>query len=173
MKHLKFLLCTFTFVSFFAISEAYAKPQLDSRTDKVLVTQKINASATEVWDILARLDGVEQIVPHMIKSTKVVGEGQGAVRICTDHDGNEFHEEVLAFDNGSKRLAYTLSKGPMPLQNLVNSIQVLPLQDSSSLLVWSSKFDVPAQIQNPQGMVEMMNGMITMSAQGVKTLAEK
>lgn len=172
MKNFKYILSAVLGSAMLLTVQVNASVTIDDRTVQAFHTQIINASADKVWGLVSDLDHIEEIIPEVIKSTKVTGEGKGAVRICTDHEGNDFVEKILSFDDKSRRMVYAIEKGPMPVKNMVNTFQVISLSDIKSVLVISSRFDIPQKIENPEQVKMMMQGMITMSAMGFKSQIE-
>lgn len=148
--------------------------QMDDRENKAIVRQVINAPAEKVWQEIGRIDGIENFIPTVFKETSVKGKGKGAERICVHHDGRELVERIVAFDEVSMTLSYTLISGgeSFPIENVLNTVQVHPVSATQSLLVWESKYDDRADSENPAMTQEFTQGGLAMAAAGAKRYIE-
>ena len=170
---LKIISVSFAILFGILSSQLHAGITVDSREDKVQIQQQVDASADEVWALLAKLDGIEQFVPQMFKSSTVAGKGKGAERICTHHNGDKLIEEILAFDSNSRTYTYSVKSGVMPVADMINRVQVLSLSNNRSLIVWSSKFDLPPSMSDASPIQNMIATGLSAVAKGVKLVAEE
>lgn len=161
-------------VSILISGVAHANKPIDIRENKAIARQVINAPADKVWAEIGRIDGVENFIPTVFKTTSKKGEGLGATRICEHHNGHTLVEKIVAFDEESMTLTYTLLSGgeQWPIENVYNTVQVHPISEQESLLVWVSKYDDIQGSQNPAMVRENTQGGMAMVAAGAKRYIE-
>lgn len=160
-------------ILFTSLAQANVKP-IDDRENRAIARQTIDAPADKVWSEIGRVDGVENFIPTVFKSTSVEGKGKGAERVCVHHDGRELVEKIVAFDEVSMTLTYTLVRGgeQYPIENIYNTVQVHPISETQSLLVWESKYDDKEWAENPKMMEEFTQGGLAMVTAGAKRYIE-
>jgi carbon monoxide dehydrogenase subunit G len=118
----------------------------------VKVSERIEASADRVWELLRDFGAVSRYAPG-IDSCEVEGEGVGAVRTLT-MGAMSLKERLEACDDAGRRLQYAIVAGPLPFENYLATIEVR--EDGGACTVdWSSTFD-PQGVSEEQarGMVE-------------------
>ncbi|WP_370980975.1 SRPBCC family protein [Agaribacterium sp. ZY112] len=158
--------------SSFTMAELSDAP-IDKRDNQAIARQVINAPANKVWKEIGRVDGIENFVPEVFASTSVEGEGEGAIRTCVHHDGRKLVEQVVAFDEVSMTLTYTLVDGSeLPMINMYNTVQVHPINETQSLLVWEAKYDVTEEAENPELVHQYMQGGLSVVSAGAKRYIE-
>lgn len=119
----------------------------------VKVSERVEAGASAVWDLLSDFGGVTRY-SEGIESCTVEGEGVGAVRTIRLPGGMTLQERLEAFDDAGRRLQYAIVAGPLPMDNYLATIAVREDGDAS-VIDWSSTFD-PKGLSEEQarGMVE-------------------
>lgn len=125
----------------------------------------VPAPADQVWRDLRTFRGVERFLPPIHRS-EVDGEGAGAVRVCTMHDGARLEERLERVDDDRRELEYTILNGPMPLENYRSTMQVLEQGPTSCQVVWACTFDA---LDAPEG--ELEQSMSDLYAAGLDGLA--
>ena len=134
----------------------------------------INASANDVWKTIRTFDGVEKYLP-MISHSEVDGKGVGSTRTCTisgiEGQGDSKAVEKLDYLNDDERtISYSILEIPMPVKDMVNTVQIKDLGNSKSEIIWKSRFE-PNGIPEDQAN-KMIQDILLMAISGLKTLHE-
>jgi hypothetical protein len=119
----------------------------------VKISERVEASASDVWDLLRDFGGVTRY-SRGIESCTVEGEGIGSVRTLTMGGGVQIAERLEAFDDAGRRLQYAIVSGPLPMEDYLSTVEVR--EDGDACVIdWSSTFD-PKGVSEEQacGMVE-------------------
>jgi len=107
---------------------------------KVLVERTLDMPRKKVFDALVNFGGLDKLMPDMIASCDVTGEGVGAVRNIKFKDGGTVIERLdIAHDDSV--FGYTiLSNDAVPLKNYC---AVVTLEDAGGKTVarWGSNWD--------------------------------
>ena len=104
----------------------------------VNVSERVEAPADAVWDLLGDFGGVARYTPG-IESCQVEGSGVGAVRTLGLPGGLELQERLESLDGAARCLEYSILAGPIPVKDYLARIQVIP--DGGACTVnWSSSF---------------------------------
>jgi carbon monoxide dehydrogenase subunit G len=119
----------------------------------VKVSERVEASAEKVWELLRDFGGVQRFSPAIEKVT-VRGSGVGAVRTLQVPGGVSLEERLEAFDDGGRRLSYSIVAGPIPVTGYLATIEVKD-EGKACRVDWSSQFE-PKGISDEQarGMIE-------------------
>jgi carbon monoxide dehydrogenase subunit G len=118
----------------------------------VKVSEQIEASAEQVWELFRDFGGIQRFSPQIEKVT-VAGQGIGAVRTLRLPGGAALEERLEAFDDAGRRLSYAIVGGPIPVANYLATIEVHD-DGKGCRIDWSSHFE-------PKGMSdEQARGMI-------------
>jgi len=132
----------------------------------------INASADKVWNTVGAISNVEQYMP-MITSSSVEGSGLGAKRTCVvaNEKGEEMgkiEEEIVDFDNETKKYSYSIISSPFPVENYVGTVNVTSTNDNECELEWFSKCD--AKEMPEEDVRNMLQGVYSSIISEVKKL---
>ena len=134
-------------------------------------SQIVNASADEVWERLRKLDGLEEIAPHLLNETWIHDNalpGVGVKRSCTapgtPKGQASYTETILEFSDSERYYKYTVDQGT-PTKNMINSLRVVDLGYHKSMVVWTSVRD--GYIDNPQMTEVEFNEFLTMAGQSI------
>lgn len=115
------------------------------------ITKTIPAAAGSkvAWKKISDIGAVDKLV-EMIASCSLDGD----VRTCTLPDGQAIKERVITVDEDVKRVVYTVTEGPLPMEFHCASVQVVE-EDNQTNVVWI--VDVkPDELAAP--LSEMMDG---------------
>ena len=113
---------------------------------RVAMTQKLSASADQVWSRIGGFSTLHEWHPAVEKS-EVDGAGAGAKRNLFLAGGANLIERLDAEDADGRSYTYTILESPLPVANYQAVIKVVDNGDGSSTVDWSSNFD-------PQGAPE-------------------
>lgn len=129
----------------------------------VKVSERIEAPAGAVWDLVRDFGGVQRYAKE-IQACTVEGEGVGAVRTLS-MGALQLRERLEAFDDARRRLQYSIIAGPLPLADYLATIQVS--EDGDACRVdWSSTFE-PKGIAEPQAQA-MVEGIYRSGLAGIR-----
>jgi carbon monoxide dehydrogenase subunit G len=119
----------------------------------VKVSERIDAPADRVWELLRDFGGVQRYAAG-IEKCSVEGQGVGAVRKLGLPGGLTLEERLEAFDDPGRRLSYAIVAGPIPVANYLATIELCD-EGSGCRIDWSSTFE-PKGISDEQarGMIE-------------------
>lgn len=112
-------------------------------------------SADVLWEKVASVGEIHQLMP-MITECRLDGDQ----RFCTTADGAMLEERILSVDNDRRRVAYTITKAPFPLEFHSASMQV-SADGKGSRLTWIT--DV-----KPDELAGQMDPLFDQAIQGVK-----
>jgi len=130
----------------------------------VKVSERIEATADQVWGLLRDFGGIERYTAGFEK-VEVDGQGIGAVRTITLPGGAALQERLEAFDDAGRRLQYAIVGGPIPVENYLATIEVKD-EGNACRVDWSSNFD-PKGIADDQART-MIEGVYKGGVAGIK-----
>ena len=94
-------------------------------------TIPVGVSAEQAWAKISEVGAVDKLI-DLIATCSVEGD----IRLCTLADGQEIKERIISVDDIAKRLVYTVTDGPIPLDFHCSSVQVLEEATKTSV-VWT------------------------------------
>lgn len=135
------------------------------------LSKVINASPREAWDILKVGGDVDKWFPF-ITSCKLIGEGEGAKRICTTADGKTLEESITRIDHKNRIIEYVIDKHDMemPIKN-IHGIMLVKERNGKALIDWTVEFELMQEIEEDM-LQEMQNGMIQLMETGILGIQE-
>ncbi|MEO1254434.1 MAG: SRPBCC family protein [Bacteroidota bacterium] len=134
---------------------------------KIETTHQLNANLDQVWSNVRSGANWERWLP-ILSGSSIDGEGKGAKRICTMHDGNELYETILESDDEQKLFQYHIEKQNfMPVSNIIGTMKFLPNEEATTLH-WDVEFDV----ENDEIFNEVKPGIEEIYSNSSKKLAE-
>ena len=107
---------------------------------RVAMTQKLSASADQVWGRIGGFGTFTDWNPRFEKS-ELDGSGVGATRNMFVVGGGNIIERLDAEDAAGRSYTYTLLESPLPIANYQSTIKVVDNGDGSCTVDWSSNFD--------------------------------
>jgi len=94
----------------------------------------INADPADVWEIIANFThGPVQMAPGLVTDSRL---DEPDVRVVTFADGTVVRERLIALDEETRRLAYSVIGDTMRPAHDNASMQVFPHGDGRSRFVW-------------------------------------
>lgn len=120
---------------------------------------RIETPADEVWEIVSDPAGISEWADGIDACTF-----DGTARTITAM-GTEIVEEIVTNDDELRRLQYSITEGPLPVEHHIATIDVIEDGDTA-LLVYSC--DV-----RPDELKEFMDGLLGNLANQIKAAAEK
>ncbi|MFM9437364.1 hypothetical protein ACFDR9_004451 [Janthinobacterium sp. CG_23.3] len=105
----------------------------------------MQGSAERVWSVLKQFGEIGQWHPAI--SASVIEDGQpdgmvGCIRRLTLQDGGILRERLMALDERNMLVSYRFEEAPLPLDNYVATVKLVPLTDQDTTVVqWLASFD--------------------------------
>ena len=130
----------------------------------VKISDRINASADKVWDLIGDFGGIERYSKGF-KSVTCVGAGVGAIRTITLPNDAQIQERCELLDAARRTLDYSIIAGALPLTGYLARIQLSEDGDGTRI-EWSSSFE-PKGIPEAQG-IAMVEGIYKSGIAGIK-----
>jgi mxaD protein len=112
-------------------------------TLNVYQTVDVDASAADAWNVVKNYDNLHGWHPAFESAVITSGQNNtpGAMRRLTLKGGGSFDEELLAFDEGTRKLRYRIvGDSPLPIDNYDSTIQVISTGPATSTVVWRGSF---------------------------------
>src|SRR4051812_15770839 len=119
--------------------EAMSRPT--PRREKLTVTQNLTAAPGALWRLLAAGTNVERWFPF-VAATIVDDPGEGGRRRIELMDGSSFDEYIVLNDARSMTYQYYAPAPPLPIQHVIGTHRIEPLQGGGAALSWYVTFDV-------------------------------
>ena len=134
---------------------------------KIELSEEMAAPASAAWEKLADFGGLDWMPG--VEKVEVEGEGIGAVRTVSMGPMN-IKERLEAFDDAGRSLSYSITEGPMPVENYLATIRVSESGDGCRV-DWSASFDLPEGV--PAEAIENgLNGAYGGALAALKKLVE-
>ncbi len=106
---------------------------------KIELSEEMAAPASAAWEKLADFGGLGWMPG--VEKVEVEGDGIGAVRTIA-MGGMSIKERLEAFDDEGRSLSYSITEGPMPVQNYLATIRVSET-GAGCRVDWTASFDLP------------------------------
>lgn len=130
---------------------------------KIAVSSVIPASVNAVWEKIRDFNDLPGWHPAF-SASEIEGGGPsdrvGCIRAMTLADGGGIvRERLLTLSDDEHYCTYTILSAPMPLQNYVSTLRLLPITDGNQTYAhWSATFDCAPD--HEAGLVELLcNGV--------------
>ena len=102
---------------------------------EVSVKSDIQAPAAEVWGVIGDFNGLPLWSPA-IKTSRMDGEGVGAVRHIDIIDGRRLSERLETYDPENMTFSYSIIDGPRPVPGYLATIAVAK-NGAASTVTWA------------------------------------
>lgn len=126
----------------------------------IIKTINTRASADTAWGMIGDVGAVPALV-SLISECRIDGDR----RHCIMADGSQLTERVVTIDDAHRRLVYTVTDGPMPLEFHVAAVTVEPASNGATV-TW--RVDVL-----PDALAEPFAPMMEMVAQSMAENLDK
>ena len=111
---------------------------------KVSMTQDLNVSADQLWQMIGHFNALPDWHPAVEKS-ELKEEGQ--TRKLSLAGGGTIIEKLEHKDDHSRTYTYSIVDSPLPVKNYTSTIKVTGSGDSATV-EWSSEFDAAGMPEN-------------------------
>lgn len=101
----------------------------------------VDAPADKMWSIISQFKDIHKYSPFL-KSSRVLDDkrpGIGAIRACEDQKGNQWREECVDFDEGSRVTLRFLAEDPnfpLPASKMQGGWEITPRENGCDVIVW-------------------------------------
>lgn len=95
------------------------------------VSTTLGVSADELWAMVKDVGGVSGMLDVITDSSL-----DGDTRSCTMGDGGQLTETILSIDDEHRRVAYTITDGPFPIEAHAASMEVTDAGGGRSTFRW-------------------------------------
>ncbi|GAB7543106.1 SRPBCC family protein [Cupriavidus sp. 8B] len=113
----------------------------------------VDAQAGRVWSVLKKFGEISKWHPAIPESVIEAGQPDGMVgciRRLTLQDGAILRERLLAVDESNLNFSYRFEEAPLPLDNYVAMVKLIPLTGQDKTVIqWSANFET--REPDPQG----------------------
>jgi len=105
----------------------------------------VDSNAERVWGVLKQFGAISAWHPAIPES--YIEDGQpdglvGCIRRLTLQDGAILREQLLMLDARNRSFSYRFVESPLPLDNYVATVKLVPLTDHDKTVVqWIARFD--------------------------------
>ncbi|MBW2273534.1 MAG: SRPBCC family protein [Deltaproteobacteria bacterium] len=110
----------------------------------IAIEEEIAASADAAWKSIGDFAGIGGWMPG-IDSCDTEGEGIGAVR-TVNMGALKIVEKLEAHDDDARSISYSITEGPLPVQNYLATIQVSDA-GAGCKVDWTARFDLPEGVE--------------------------
>jgi carbon monoxide dehydrogenase subunit G len=110
----------------------------------IAIEEEIAASAETAWKSIGDFAGISSWMPG-IEQCDVEGEGLGAVR-TVQMGPIKIVEKLEALDDAARSISYSITEGPLPVQNYLATIQVSEA-GTGCRIDWTARFDLPEGVE--------------------------
>jgi len=91
----------------------------------------LDLSVDDLWAMIADVGGLSALLDVIQESS-----ASGDQRSCTLADGASLRETIVGVDEENRRVAYTITESPFPLEHHAASMQALEARDGKSTFLW-------------------------------------
>lgn len=111
---------------------------------KVSMTQDLNVSADQLWQMIGQFNALPDWHPTVEKSEL---SKAGETRTLSLAGGGQIVEKLESTDDDSKTYTYSIVDSPLPVKNYVSTIKVSGSGDNATV-EWSSEFEAAGMPEN-------------------------
>jgi hypothetical protein len=108
----------------------------------------INAPVAKVWSRIRDFNALPDWHPAIADSRIEGGrpsDSVGCIRNFNLVDGGNIRERLLCLSDATHACTYSILESPMPVQNYVATLRLLPITDGNRTYAeWSAEYDCPA-----------------------------
>jgi len=111
---------------------------------KVSMTQNLNVSADQLWQMIGHFNALPDWHPA-VEQSELCKEGE--TRTLSLAGGGKIVEKLEASDHDSKTYTYSIVDSPLPVKNYLSTIKVSGSGDNATV-EWSSEFEAAGMPDN-------------------------
>ena len=139
--------------------------------ETIQTSETINMPADVLWLSMASMSGIENLIPEVISSSKVEGNGLGMKRTCALADGSgNLQEELTKLDPENMTLEITVHSSPFPVSDYVNTMKIEKGEDENTCkMIWTTKYKCTKN--DATQMKESFTGVINLAYTNMNKMA--
>lgn len=108
---------------------------------RTVVKKIIVVPASDAWEVISELTGVESYLPA-VSSSEVFNHAGKIIRSINLLDGSHYEEVISRIDEENMELHYAISDpSPFPYSKLKGKIKITPVNEKSCEVLWSCCYD--------------------------------
>jgi hypothetical protein len=131
------------------------------------VTKTITINADKAWTAISGIGGLDRWFRFpIITDCAVTGTGVGATRTLTLADGAKMKDRIEAIDHQFRRLRYTRTESPFPVQSYLGTVEIRKVNDRATEVSWTVEIDV--QEDQRVALVKLLRNALTDGIQGLE-----
>ena len=132
-------------------SEPYEDASVEN---KVLISHE----PEPIWTYISNLGNLQELLPSVIATSNADGIGLGSiVSIDLKNNAGFIKEKVIAFDQKSYEIRYTMIETPMPIKEYIGQFNVVKVNDQISEVYFKTTFKV--QQKNREQRLKAFNSL--------------
>ena len=105
----------------------------------VTVAEHIRVSAGKVWETAGKFEEIHKWVPAYT-AMEVIGSSADVERTLTLSDGSVVREKLVGSTEEPPAYTYTYLDGPLPVEEFISTLMVVPNGDEECLVSWVCSF---------------------------------
>lgn len=106
----------------------------DQQLVEVETNQIIEMNAANAWSLVDDWKNLPSLVPAVVESTTVRGEGLNSTWTINLVNGNSIIEKMVYYDLSERTMSYIMTETPMPIEDYLAIIKVEQYGISKSLI---------------------------------------
>ena len=124
------------------LSEVSTDESSEMIEETIQTSEIINMPADVLWVSMASMSGIENLIPEVISSSSLEGEGLGMKRTSTLADGSgALQEELTKLEPENMLLEITVHSSPFPVSDYINTMKIEKGEDENTCkMVWTTKY---------------------------------
>ncbi len=108
---------------------------------RIQIEEELPAGADAAWKLVREFGAIADYAPG-IESCEVEGDGVGALRTLK-MGGAVIVERLESLDDAARRFSYSITDGPMPVENYLATVSISEAGADRSRIEWTTTFDAP------------------------------
>ncbi len=114
----------------------------ESTKKTVAVVKVVSCPAERAWAIVGSGRDIDRVLPSLVRTCRVEGEGAGARRYCGTKDGT-IEETIVLVDESAKVFVYRIDRQEvMPVRGYQGAMHVTDLGGGRTEILWLASFDL-------------------------------
>ena len=133
--------------------------------EQLNITKTITVNVDQAWAAISSIGGLDRWFP-VITGCSVFGTGEGATRTLTLADGGKIKDRIETIDHQHRRLRYTRTESPFPVQSYLGTVEVRKVNEGDTEVSWTVEIDVREDQRDV--LVEFLRTVLAEGIQGLE-----
>lgn len=113
-----------------------------AREPRVTIEQRFERPADTIWQALGRFCGIASW-QSLVASCLTEERADGFYRVVVMKDNSAFTERLESYSHEERFFRYSITAGPLPIDNYVSEFRIVPDGKERARLVWRAWYDTP------------------------------